>query len=128
MKKKRISLLDVRQALQDERFVASLPESLQKDAEKYLKDPGCACNHEFIINILRDASKQLKEYYPSATEVVNPDEELENLAKNNWKVFSCHVDELEKKLQKLPHGRKQIDMARWEDQVTVIINELDIFW
>lgn len=128
MKTKKISLLDVKQALQDERFVASLPEPLQKGAEKYIKDPGCACNHEFIIDVLRDASKQLREYYPSALEIVNPDEELEKLSKNNWKVFSCHVDELEGKLQKLPHGRKQIEMARWESQVTVIVNELDIFW
>ena len=125
---KKISLLDVKQALQDERFVASLPESLQKDAEKYIKDPGCACNNTFIVSILKDATKELREYYPAATEVVDPDEELEKLAKNNWKVFSCHIDELESKLQLLPQGRKQIDMARWEDQVTVIVNELDIFW
>ena len=125
---KKISLLDVKQALLDERFIASLPESLKKDAEKYVKDPGCACNSRFIVSILKDATKQLKDYYPAATEVVDPDEELEKLSKNNWKVFSCHVDELESKLQKLPSGRKQLDMARWEDQVTVIINELDIFW
>jgi hypothetical protein len=125
---KKISLLDVKQALQDERFVASLPESLQKDAEKYVKDPGCACNNVFIVNILKNATKELREYYPAAEAVVNPDEELEKLAKNNWKVFSCHVDELEGKLQSLPSGRKQLDVARWEDQVTVIINELDIFW
>lgn len=128
MKKKKISILDVKQALQDERFVALLPESLQKTAEKYLKDPGCACNHNFIVTVLKDASKQLKEYYPSATEMVNPDEELEKLSKNNWKVFSCHIDELEEKLQQLPSGRKQLDMARWESQITVIVNELDIFW
>lgn len=125
---KKISTLDVKQALLDERFIASLPDSLKEGAEKYVKDPGCACNGEFIVKVLRDASKQLKEYYPSATEVVNPDEELEKLSKNNWKVFSCHIDELEKKLQSLPRGRKQIDMARWEDQITVIINELDIIW
>lgn len=128
MKKRKISLLDVKQALQDERFIATLPESLQEGADKYVKDPGCACNHDFIVRVLKDASQQLKDYYPAASEVVNPDEELEKLSKNNWKVFSCHIDELEKKLQKLPHGRKQIDMARWEDQVTVIINELDIIW
>ncbi len=118
----------MKQALQDPRFVDSLPESLQKGAEKYIKDPGCACNHEFIINVLRDASDKLREYYPAATEVVDPDEEIEKLSKNNWKVFSCHIDELEEKLQKLPPGRKQLDVARWEDQVTVIMNELDIFF
>jgi hypothetical protein len=128
VKMKKISLLDVKQALQDERFVASLPESLKKGAEKYIKDPGCACNNQFIVDILKGANKELREYYPAATEVVDPDEEMEKLSKNNWKVFSCHVDELEGHLQKLPHGRKQIDMARWEDQVTVIVNELDIFW
>jgi len=125
---KKISLLDVKQALKDERFVNSLPESLQKGAAKYLKDPGCSCNHEFIVSVLREAAKELKEYYPAATEVTDPDKELEKLSKNNWKVFSCHVDELEKKLQQLPRGRKQLDMARWEDQVTVIVNELDVIF
>jgi chemotaxis methyl-accepting protein methylase len=37
-----------------------------------------------------------------------------------------HFEFLEKKLSKLGPGRKQLDVARWEDQVTVVINELDI--
>jgi len=128
MKKNKITLLSVKQALQDERFIESLPESLKEGAGKYIKDPGCACNHKFIRDVLKKASKQLKEYYPSAVEIADPDEELKSLSNNNWKVFSCHIDELEKKLQELPSGRKQIDMARWEDQVTVIINELDVIF
>lgn len=125
---KKISLLDVKHALQDERFRDSLPESLKKGADKYIKDPGCACNHNFILQVLKNASEQLRKYYPSATEITDPDEETEKLSKNNWKVFSCHIDELEKKLQDLPPGRKQLDVARWQDQVTVIINELDFIY
>lgn len=126
--KRKISLLDVKQALMDERFIESLPESLKEGSKKYLKDPGCACNHNFIVQVLKEAKNQLHEYYPNAKEITDPDKDLERLSKNNWKVFSCHIDELEKKMQALPPGRKQVDMARWQDQVTVIINELDFLF
>ena len=36
--------------------------------------------------------------------------------------------DLEKKLRKLPPGRKQLDVSRWEDQVTIVVNELDILY
>lgn len=72
---------------------------------------------------MREATDQLAKYFPSK-EPVNIDEEEAQLAKNEWIVFSCHIDELQSRLRKLPPGRKMIEVARWQDQVTVVINEL----
>ncbi len=125
MQNKKITLIDVKNALKDERFRKALPESLQAGADKFVKDPGCSCNHRFIKEVLKQASEQLLSYYPTANAVSDIEEETKNLAKNNWRVINCSIDELASELQKLPTGRKQIDVARWENQVTVIINELE---
>ena len=52
-------------------------------------------------------------------------EEAVNLIENHFTVINCHIDELAARLQKLPLGRKYISVARFEDQVTCIVNELD---
>jgi hypothetical protein len=40
-------------------------------------------------------------------------------------VINCNVNELSEELRKLGPGRKQVDVARFQDQVTVIINHLE---
>ena len=122
----KISLLEVKQALRDGRFRSSLPQELASDMEKYLQSPGCACNTKFYRRILKECVTQLKAYFPGK-EVENPDE-LVKLSANNWTVINCHKNELEKRLRALPTGRKQLAIARYEDQVTCIVNELDIIW
>ena len=52
--------------------------------------------------------------------------DVRKLAQNRFSVINCTVFELEETMQKLPPGRKQITMTRWEDQVTVLINELEV--
>lgn len=127
MSKRRITVHDVKQALLDERFRASLPSDLSEDVQKFLKNPGCACNSPIYMNIMRKARPQIAEYFP-AREAPTEEEfkkEADRLAKNDWQVINCSVDELADKLRKLGPGRKQIDVARWQDQVTVVINHLD---
>src|SRR3990167_6929343 len=104
---KKITLLDVKQALRDARFRSVLPIELNEDIQKYLQNPGCACNMPIYRKVLKLACKQLKEYFPDR-ELVDPDEEIKALAENHWSVINCHKDELEGKLRKLPSGRKQI--------------------
>lgn len=122
---KKISLLDVKAALKDSRFRLSLPKSLEKDVNEFLNNPGCPCHMSLYRKILKDCVDQLKKYYPNY-DVENPTEEIKKIAENNWRVINCSITDLEKELRKLPPGRKQMDVARYEDQVTVIINELDI--
>jgi hypothetical protein len=78
---------------------------------------------------MRKAGKEIANYFPMKE--TPPAEEiektLERAAVNEWQVINCHINELTAELRKLKAGRKQLDIARWEDQVTVVINHLDIY-
>ena len=119
-----ISLLDIKTAMKDETFRSKLPESLNPEVQKFINNPSCSCNVPLYKKIIKEAKDQVLEYVPGKT-VMSQEEEAEQLAKNNWRVVSCSIGDLEKEMKKLPAGRKQISMSRFEDQVTVIINELD---
>lgn len=124
---KRVTIHDVKQALLDERFRETLPEEFAEDVQKFLKNPGCGCNHPIYMKIMRKAGKQIAAYFP-AKEEPNAEElekEVEKLAKNEWQVINCHIDELVHELRRLPPGRKQLDVARFQDQVTVVVNHLE---
>lgn len=122
---KPINLMDVKQALRDRRFRESLPASFTDDMQKYLQNPGCACNVPIYRRVMKEAIPQLQAYYPNRS-VADLDREAGKLAENKWSVINCHKDELEENLRRLPSGRKQIAVARFEDQVTVVVNELDV--
>ena len=116
-----ISLLDIKTAMKDENFRSKLPESLNPEVQKFINNPSCSCNVPLYKKIIKEAKDQVLEYFPGKT-VMSQEEEAEQLAKNNWRVVSCSIGDLEKEMKKLPAGRKQISMSRFEDQVTVIIN------
>ncbi len=124
---KKITLLDIKQALKDARFRESLPPSLLEEVQKFLKNPGCACNMPLYRKIITECQDQVKQYFPN-TEVSNIQEEIKKLAENHFTVINCSIEDLEQKLRKLGSGRKQIAVARYEDQVTVIVNDLDIIY
>jgi hypothetical protein len=111
--------------LRDSNFRNSLPPELKDDIRKYEQNPNCPCNLDVYRNILKLGVKQLKEYYPDK-EVVNPDIDLPPLQQNSWTVINCSIQEIESKLKAMGPGRKQIVVARYEDQATVIINDLDV--
>lgn len=119
--------MEVKQALRDRRFRDSLPSEFQEEIQKYLQNPGCACNVPLYKRIMVDAKQKLQEYYPNRT-ISNLDEEVQKLSENHWRVISCSADKLEEELRRLPPGRKQLAIARWEDQVTVVVNELDLIF
>lgn len=127
-KKKKIDLLDVKQALSDPRFRDSLGFEFQDDIVKYLTNPGCRCNYPIYRRILKEAKTELLAYFPSKDDVVDEQEEISKLAQNYFTVINCTTIELEDKLRGLPPGRKQIVVSRYEDQVTVIVNELDVIY
>lgn len=124
---KPVTLMDVKQALRDHRFRESLPASLMEDVRKYQQNPGCACNMPIYRRILKEAPEQIKAYFPGR-EPSNIEEEVSKLAQNNFSVINCHKDELEDRLRKLGPGRKQIAVARFEDQVTVVVNDLEVIY
>jgi hypothetical protein len=120
----RITLADIKKALKDSRFRLTLPKEMSPDLEKFLDNPGCACHTPLYRKIAKECREQLQKYYPNL-EVPDEEKELNKLAENHWSVINCHISELETKLSKLGPGRKRIDVSRWEDQVTVVVNELD---
>jgi len=122
-----ITIKDIKEALRDSRFRNSLPKEMGTDVSKFLDNPGCACNIPFYKKIFYNCKEQLIKYFPNK-KVTNELEEIKNLAENNWTVINCNIDELEAKLAKLGPGRKQLDVARFNDQVTVVINDLDLIF
>ena len=123
--RRKLGILDVKQAIFDERFQKLFPE-LKEDIEKVIKDPTCACNRAIYLKFFQYRDR-LEQFFPNR-EVESVEQEKERLAENHWSVINCPISELESRLRKLPRGRKQIAVARYEDQVTVIINHLDILY
>ena len=130
-----ISVLDVKTALKDESFRTTLPESLNEDVQKFLGNPNCSCNLKIYQKLMAEAKDQLAKYFPDKF-VPNADQiapnsplaqpDVRKLAQNRFSVINCTVFDLEERMQKLPPGRKQITITRWEDQVTVLVNELEL--
>jgi len=144
---KTISILDIKTALKDPAFIAKLPESLAPEIEKIKANPSCGCNAKLYEKILHEAGNIVAEYFPEKTapteEELNQQKEEQAAmaaqaeearrsqeqaqqaqALNNWSVINCGIHELESKLKSLAQGRKQITLSRYEDQVTVVINNL----
>ncbi len=115
--KEQIRISEIKQALQDHRFRDKLPESLLPEVQAFLNNPGCGCNRSFFYKLVTECSDQLKQYFP--TKILSIEE------KPQWQVINCHVDNLSLHLKNLPIGNKKIAVARWEDQVTVIVNFTD---
>jgi hypothetical protein len=122
----KITLADIKVALKDKRFRDSLPSCLKEDLIKWQKNPGCGCNIPFYKKIILEASDTINNYYPDKT-IDSNSLKLEDGFKivNNFLVINCSIHELEKKLKSLDPGSKQMAVARYEDQVTVVINNLD---
>lgn len=122
---KPVGLMDVRMALSDDRFRAMFPE-LKHEIDKYLKEPKCgACAVPVVKEIMNKFPERVEKYFPNR-KVLRPDDEATKLSENNFTVLNCHVNDLEDRLRRLPPGRKQIAVTRYEDQVTVIVNELAV--
>jgi hypothetical protein len=114
----------VKQALLDSRFREQLPAELSQEVHQFLANPGCNCHHDLYKKVLKLATPQLIQYYP-LKDKPDPEEANRKLTKNEWTVINCNIHELEGRLKSLPPGRKQLDVSRYQDQVTVVINELD---
>lgn len=65
----------------------------------------------------------LGRHQEQVTVIVNDVSEGGELIKNYWTVINCAVKDLEARLKSLPPGRKFVSIARYEDQVTVVIDE-----
>lgn len=120
---KPVGLMDIKQAMHDGRFRALFPE-LEHEIGRVVNRPQCgSCSVPVARKILNDYPDRVQTYF-AGRPVVRPDDEAKAVGENHWTVFSCHIDELEGRLRKLPPGRKQIAVTRYEDQITCVVNEL----
>ena len=127
-KTKSIGLMDIKRALSDGRFRSKLPQDLQSEVAKYIQNPGCpGCGVPLFRKILKSCRKELSEFFPGQ-EVMDEEKEIQKLAENHWSVINCGIHELEDKLRSLSPGRKQIAITRFENEVTVIVNEIDVLY
>lgn len=120
--KKRLSRLEIKQAiLTDSRFRDLFPE-LKEDISKVISNPSCACNVPIYDKFFKHKDRLAK--YFSEREIKDPKQEAEENNQNHWSVINCKVDELEEVLNKMHKlGRVQIAVARFQDEVTVIVND-----
>jgi hypothetical protein len=114
--------MDVKQALLDGRFRDDLPLEIREDVVKYLQCPSCSGNMSLYKKVLSTCQEQLRTYFPGGEIALEPETIVQP---NNWSVINCKISELESKLKALPKGRKQLSVARYQDDVTVIVNEID---
>lgn len=125
--KRKLGVLEVKQAfLSDTRFRDLFLPELKNEMEEALKNPTCACNRTLYDKFF-EYPDRLAKYFPNRT-VETFQEQVDNLSKNQFTVINCNITELETRLKRLPPGRKQIAVTRFQDQVTAIINELDGVW
>jgi predicted nuclease of restriction endonuclease-like (RecB) superfamily len=120
---RKLSILDVKQAIYDERFQKLFPE-LKEDIDKIIKDPTCSCNRSMYLKFFAYKDR-LEKFFPNRI-IDSVEEEVVKLSQNHWLVINCKINELEDKLRQLPPGNKQIAVARYEDQVTVVVNNLGV--
>ena len=122
MTKKNLTRLEIKQAiLTDGRFRDLFPE-LKSDISKVLNDPSCGCNVP-IYNKFFQFKDRLKKYF-SSREIKTPEEMTKEEVQNHWSVINCKANELEGILNRLhKHGFPQLAIARYEDEITVIVNE-----
>lgn len=121
--KRSLSLLDVKQALLDSRFREILPEELLPDVQKFLSNPGCGCNHPIYRKVMKVAAKQLNDYFPNKEIVTVPEEKT---TQDEWQVINCNINDLQNQLRRLPPGKHNIEVARYQEQVTVVVHTTDI--
>lgn len=122
---KKLRLIEIKNSiLHDARFRVLFPE-LEKEFQDVLKNPSCGCNLPIYRKVL-EYKDRLSKYFPNR-EIVTPKEEADALGPNQWSVINCKAEELEGVLNGLhKFGRKQIAVSRWEDQVTVVVNDIGV--
>jgi hypothetical protein len=125
MTKSRLTRLEIKHAIiSDSRFRELFPE-LKEDVAKVLQNPSCGCNVPIYDKFFKYKDR-LAQYF-SEREIKAPHEEAAEASQNHWNVINCKVDELEDFLNKLHKvGRLQLAVARYEDQITVIVNDIGI--
>lgn len=125
---KPVGMMDIRQALRDERFRGQFPE-LAGPMAKYAANTGCGtCAVSLVREILAKFPERVREYFPGR-EVMTAEAATAAPAvaprRGEWAVYDGPCAGLEAWLRKRPpHAPSQVAVARWEDQCTAAVFEV----
>lgn len=109
----------------DDYVVVNCPiDQLQNKLKSYPKKKrivAAARWKDSITVILNDISAIIHVAEKTTQEHVKESEE----SHMNWKVLNSTTEGLIDELKKLPDGRKTFALTRWDDQITLIVNDLN---
>lgn len=118
-----ITVEQVKAAFGRKTFRDQFPDLADKMLEAASK-PGCSSCSAPVLAELAKREDKLKEYFGDVEFDIVVPISAEEMPRAGLTVINCHIDQLEERLNRLPAGPKQIACARFEDQITVIINDL----
>lgn len=128
---KEITLEIIKKSLYDSEFRELLinnNDSYSKLIDQWINNPNCQCNNELYTKIFENINI-LRQYYGENIYISNINK-FDNIQINNedetinyWTVFNGSIHEIEDFLNNLGNGIKQIAIARYKDEVTIIVNE-----
>ena len=124
MSKPIITAEDLKRASKKGDFRKLFPE-LRAQFDGYIQKPGCGHCAAQLISGLMGFQDRLQTYFGEVDFDVAPPESFDPVGAMNFSVINCSIPELEDRLNALPVAAYQITVARYEDQVTAIINRLD---
>lgn len=83
---------------------------------KFLANPGCECNRPLLISIL-ESKDRLESYFKRPIKVAM------SLPPRGGqvRVINTDIHRLEEELRNLPPGMKYIALARYQDQITAVV-------
>jgi hypothetical protein len=113
---------DVKQALRSDSRFRDLFIEYQAEINEFLHNSSCPCHAPLLTKIMKEKAR-LEKYFPGKI-IAEYNQQEQPKYEELWSVINCTVDELDERLRKLPPGRKQLSMARYEDKITVIVNML----
>ena len=121
MKQTSLTVPYIIKALHNPKFRQILAGDYTEELQSFDKDPNCLCHHKFYRLIATKEVEAFRRFYPELGELETSNE----LREDNWHVINCSVEDVLDQLRKLPPGKKQVALARYEDQVTIVVNEFD---
>lgn len=124
MSKPVITTEDLKRAVKKGDFRKRFPE-LRVEFDDFIQKNGCAFCAKKMVEGLMSYKDRLYDYFGDVNLAIEAPEAFDPVGDNNFTIINCGIHELEDKLNALPPAAYQITAARYEDQVTVVVNRIN---
>ena len=115
-----LGIKEIKRELWKQAFRELFPQ-WKSQIDKFLSNPNCECNRSLLLAIL-DQKPKLEAYFGGPVQL------LVNVSKDQNQrvvVINTSVHNLESELRKLPMGPKYISLARFQNEITAVIQLLN---